>query len=158
MTTKKAEKASGKTSANSSKTNKVDHRRSTSSTPSLPSPRPDVAAAKKNAPKRAATGHAGVTPPAAAAAATAATVASQSPATANVNDAADPPLLVSRVNVFAPELDNFLLRSLLYDEKYTHVLPKIAPAKKQKVGRTRATQPRAVTQERVTEELSLIHI
>lgn len=155
VATKKAEKASGKTSANSSssKTNKGGHRRSTSSTPSLPSPRPEVAAAKKNAPKRAATGQSGATSAAATAAATAAAVASQPPATANVNDAADPPLLVSRVNVFAPELDNVLLRSLLYNEKYTHVLPKTAPAKKQKAGgRTRATQPRAAAQGRVAEE------
>ncbi|CAN0113676.1 unnamed protein product, partial [Hapterophycus canaliculatus] len=48
----------------------------------------------------------------------------------NVNDAAEPPRPVSRVRVFDPELDNVLLRSLLYEEEYTHVLSKHPPAKK----------------------------
>lgn len=146
--TKKAEKVPSKTSAHSSssKTSKGGHRPPAS--PSSPSPRPEVTSAKKNAPKRAATVHTG----AAASAAAAVVEASPATAAANVNDAADPPLLVSRVNVFAPELDNSLLRSLLYDEKYTHVLPKPVPAKKQRALRTRAGQSKVEAHERAVEE------
>lgn len=145
---KKADKASSKTSANSSssKASKGGHRPPTS--PSSPTPRPEVTVAKTNATKRAATVHAG----AAASASVAVTEASPAPAAVNVNDAADPPLLVSRVNVFAPELDNNLLRSLLYDKKYTHVLPKAVPAKKQRAPRTKAGQSKVGVHERAAEE------
>ena len=43
--------------------------------------------------------------------------------TVNVNDAADPPCPVPQVRAFAPELDNVLLRSLLYETEHTHVIP-----------------------------------
>lgn len=48
----------------------------------------------------------------------------------NINDEADPPLPVPRVRAFSPELDNVLLRSLLYSDRHTHVLPKVPDRKK----------------------------
>lgn len=53
----------------------------------------------------------------------------------NIADAVDKPKCVSRVKVFSPELDNCLLRSLLYDETYNHVMPRLLASKKSKAGR-----------------------
>lgn len=53
----------------------------------------------------------------------------------NIADAADKPKCVSRVKVFSPELDNYLLRSLLYDETHNYVMPRLLASKKSKAGR-----------------------
>lgn len=53
----------------------------------------------------------------------------------SIADAIDKPKCVSRVKVFSPELDNCLLRSLLYDETYNHVMPRLLAPKKSKAGR-----------------------
>lgn len=50
----------------------------------------------------------------------------------NINDAASAPHAITRVRVFSPELDNLLLRSLLYDDKYTHILMRNPVPKKPK--------------------------
>lgn len=125
------EKGSNKTrtkSASSKASKTLKRQRLLSAT--LPTSTSDVAAASKNAPKRSTA----VIP---------AAMKSPSQTTVNLNDAADLPRPVDRVRVFAPELDNLLLRSLLYDDKYVHVFPKNGPAKKSKVAKD-FTQTKAV--------------
>lgn len=102
----------------------------------LPSPpsQPPAESSKHSNPSTGGQTGGGTAAATAAAAAEAAATASHS--AVNVNDAADPAARhVTRVRVFSPELDNLLLRSLLYDEKYHYVLPKTAQCKKPRLGR-----------------------
>lgn len=98
-----------------------------------------AAAARTAAAERSATASAAV--PAASATTSAAAAATRPSANSvNVNDTVEPPHHVTRVRVFAPELDNLLFRSLLYDDKYTHVPPKI---KLKKAGRGKPSAPKS---------------
>ncbi|CAM9761643.1 unnamed protein product, partial [Scytosiphon promiscuus] len=63
----------------------------------------------------------------------------------NVSHASDLPHQVTRLKAFDPLLDNVLLRSLLYEEEYTHVLSKPAAPKKTRWRPKPVPSPRSTT-------------
>ncbi|CAN0558489.1 unnamed protein product, partial [Ectocarpus sp. 12 AP-2014] len=84
---------------------------------------------------------------AAAAAAAAAAASAVSLTVVNINAVVDPPCYISRVKVFSPELDNLLLRSLLYEEKHVHILMRNVAKRPRPRNRTPAHQQKAAARD-----------
>ncbi|CAB1120028.1 unnamed protein product [Ectocarpus sp. CCAP 1310/34] len=65
----------------------------------------------------------------------------------NINAVVDPPCYISRAEVFSPELDNLLLRSLLYEEKYVHIVARHAIRRPRPRNRTPSHQQKAAARD-----------